>query len=127
MASEVSLIANELQTKCPLCKGVGMKEGMRFSETSQLRMGSCHTCKGRGWLWALDQEEMADRIVRTITDLATLRTIAGEMREALVNMCVIGSPRREDWLNDRAYEDARKICKEANAALARFAEYERKV
>ena len=55
------MIAEYLKIKCPLCDGVGHKERGLFSDPSQMRMGSCHACKGTGKIWALTIEEMAER------------------------------------------------------------------
>jgi hypothetical protein len=62
-----------LKIKWPLCAGVGMKERGSFVDPSQMRMGSCHACKGTGKVWALDQQEMAARIAALEAEVQALR------------------------------------------------------
>jgi hypothetical protein len=62
-----------LKIKWPLCAGVGMKERGSFVDPSQMRMGSCHACKGTGKVWALDQQEMAARIAALEAEVKALR------------------------------------------------------
>lgn len=70
---EALVIPEDLQVKCPLCAGEGMKNRTSFSDLSKMRMGSCHSCKGTGKIWALDQQEMAERIARAEADARTLK------------------------------------------------------
>lgn len=62
MTDSAPPIPQDLQTKCVLCNGEGMKRKGSFADPSKMRMGSCHSCHGTGWVWALGQQEMAKRI-----------------------------------------------------------------
>jgi hypothetical protein len=50
-----------------------MKERGSFVDPSQMRMGSCHACKGTGKVRALDQQEMAARIAVLEAEVQALR------------------------------------------------------
>lgn len=63
MASDLE-IPEDLRVLCPLCKGTKTVECTSFVDNEKLIMSSCHFCHAKGWLWALDQEQMAERIAR---------------------------------------------------------------
>jgi len=71
-----------LKIKWPLCAGVGMKERGSFVDPSQMRMGSCHACKGTGKVWALDQQEMAARIAALEAEIKAYELQDGMLRKA---------------------------------------------
>ena len=70
----------ELKLSCPNCGGSGYTERRGFSSAGDMDAGNephpvamrCSACHARGWLWALDQEEMAERIARSEQALAAL-------------------------------------------------------
>ena len=71
-----------LKIKWPLCARVGMKERGSFVDPSQMRMGSCHACKGTGKVWALDQQEMAARIAALEAEIKGYELQDGMLRKA---------------------------------------------
>lgn len=66
-------IPEDLKQKCPLCDGIGHKESTSFRSPGTMRMGQCHACKGRGWIWALDQREMAERLATLEAEIERLQ------------------------------------------------------
>lgn len=65
-------IPEDLRSLCPNCYGVGsvILTGFTGGDVT----GGCPVCHARGWLWKLDQQEMAERIAAKDAELATLRT-----------------------------------------------------
>ena len=57
-------IPEDLKVTCPLCAGAGEKEVSSFYDPSIMLIKICHVCKRKGWIWALDLDEMAERIAR---------------------------------------------------------------
>lgn len=96
------LIPEDLKTVCPLCGGVGHKERTSFNDPSTMRMGSCHSCKGKGWIWALDQQEMAERVVKAESWNRELETALRYPRFSdtarLFEMCVDMLEKRDEEL-----------------------------
>ena len=59
----------ELKAKCPACDN-GKMSRVSFQDATKTVQKTCSVCSGRGWIWALDQQEMAERIDRAETALA---------------------------------------------------------
>jgi hypothetical protein len=69
MASERA-IPEDLKQPCPLCKGSGAKMSTSFMNPRIPHPVHCHHCKGTGQVWALDLQEMAERIADLERQLA---------------------------------------------------------
>lgn len=71
----------ELKTQCMICAGTGKTEHIGFSSAGDMDAGNdphpvtrtCYQCKGRGWAWALDQQEMAERIADLAAEVERLK------------------------------------------------------
>lgn len=74
-------IPEDLKTQCPICKGEGKVQRRGFASAgdmdanSEPRMitQSCYQCHSKGWLWALSDDEMAERIANLESTLAAER------------------------------------------------------
>jgi RecJ-like exonuclease len=82
-------VTDDLKHKCPLCSGAGRREQISFRSAGEMDAGgepqthtiSCYLCKGSGFVWALDQQQMAERIAKLEAENAALR----QRVEALTN------------------------------------------
>jgi hypothetical protein len=94
--SDELVIPDDLKLTCPLCKGSGYVKRTGFSSagdmdansTPRLISRTCMACKGKGWIWSLTQDEMAQRIARLEQQLANARkealTVAAEKIGSLI-------------------------------------------
>ena len=99
-------IPEYLKIKCPLCAGVGMKERGSFVDPSQMRMGSCHACKGTGKVWALDQQEMAARIAALEAEVKAYELQDGMLRKAYEDSGDAGRFTWSGWLLNLVRDNA---------------------
>lgn len=64
-------IPEGLKIECPNCHGIGSTKRTAFASAGEMDAGGeprlidqrCSACRSKGWIWALDQDEMAERIV----------------------------------------------------------------
>lgn len=66
-------IPEDLKEKCPNCRGTGYTDRSGFSDPASGVKIRCSTCRGKGWLWALDQQEMAERLAQAESQAAELQ------------------------------------------------------
>jgi hypothetical protein len=95
-----------LKIKWPLCAEVGMKERGSFVDPSQMRMGSCHACKGTGKVWALDQQEMAARIAALEAEVKAYELQDGMLRKAYEDSGDAGRFTWSGWLLNLVRDNA---------------------
>ena len=76
-------VPEDLKIVCPLCGGKGTNTVGGFADHAKEHQISCRMCKGRQWLWALDQEEMAQRIAKVEAENAVLKKELEQCQEAL--------------------------------------------
>ena len=73
-------IPEDLRTVCTLCNGSGSLQAFDFRSAGEMDANdepkmhavTCRACRGKGWLWALDQEEMAQRIGALVAEVRRL-------------------------------------------------------
>ena len=63
---------SDLKEPCPNCNGSGSTKRTAFAHAGEMDAGGeprlinqrCSACRSKGWIWSLDQAEMAERIGR---------------------------------------------------------------
>jgi hypothetical protein len=58
-------IPEDLKQQCPNCNGTGRTTSQSFvsdADGTHPVISRCSACRAKGWMWALDQQEMAERI-----------------------------------------------------------------
>lgn len=115
MAEVKQEISEYLRIDCPNCKGTGkvLRPGY---EKHDLIPNRCSVCHGSGKIWALDQQEMAERIAALDAVRRDLIEIVERYRE-----------NHRNEMEDSACDDGEpgsatmncSVCEDADQALAR--------
>ena len=80
---EKLVIPEDLKTTCPLCSGLGKIKRGSFARPNTDITKACHNCHRRGWIWKLDQQEMAERIAELERQLVAIT----DQRDTLARQC----------------------------------------
>ena len=76
-----TVIAPDLRVPCSLCSGTGFRDSSDFRSAGEMDVKSeptthhvtCYLCHGKKWMWALDQQEMAERVSKAEQENVALR------------------------------------------------------